>query len=88
MPNGKHNAQHDRFTAQVKQAGGCEAVCEWNNHSGMVGFMHDGTIYRVRIKRALSAVSMEQRMLAACDAAVAVLQTMATGAEWTFKKES
>ena len=90
MPNGngkKPNPQLERFSAQVKQAGGCAAVFELNNYSGLVGFSYEGTIYRVKIKRALSPVSMEQRMLSACDAAVAVLQTMAQGAEWTFQKE-
>ena len=86
--NGKHKTQIERFDAQVKDAHGCGAICEWNNHSGIVGFMYEGTIYRVKIKRALSPVSMEQRMLNACDAAVAVLKTIADGAEWTFKKET
>ena len=90
MPNGngkKSNAQEERFKAQVEQHGGCAPICEWNNHSGMVGFTYQGVIYRVKMLRAASPVSMEQRMLHACDAAVAVLQTLETGAEWTFQRE-
>lgn len=88
MPNGKHKAQIDRFKAQVLQHGGSEPICEWNMQSGMVGFCHDGRIYRVTLRRAASEVSMEQRMWHACMTAVAVLQTLETGAEWTFRKES
>lgn len=88
MPHSKHNAQKERFEAQIRQYGGTEPLCEWNNHSGMVGFMFDGVIYRVKLKRASSSVSMEQRMLHACMTAVCVLQTLANGAEWTFERES